>query len=392
MSTTDRTSQILTALRSGQGTELPALLTAAAKTHYPLSGVDILIVDYNMSAMVAAQGAAAPVPIDGTPEGRVFASQRTAQVESGDQTHRLICALTARGQRLGVLVVTFTDEPDEDVAGEWEIIAQHVAHEIVVVENITDRFRRTRRRRRLTLAAEIQWDTLPARSVATPDFAFAGQLEPAYEVCGDTFDWSTDPEGLTAAVINGYNQGTSAAVLTNFVVAALRNARRSGDDIAAQAALASDLLYTQHQGGQYVDALLLRYDTVTGRLTAVSTGSAQMIRLRGTAIATLDLPTQPALGLEEETDYTASAVPVKPGDRILVVSDGVYDAPNSANLQYRLTALGQVLRRTRLQPAGEAVRTIIRDVLDYRGSPLDDDAVVACLDLLPADSRTPSGG
>jgi hypothetical protein len=31
------------------------------------------------------------------------------------------------------------------------------------------------------------------------------------------------------------------------------------------------------------------------------------------------------------------------------------------------------------------VRTIIRDVLDYHGSGLDDDAVVTCLDLLPPD-------
>lgn len=385
MAAGDRVHQVLATLRGGPATDLPALLTAAAKCCYPVSAVDILIVDYNLTALAPVEGAAEPVPIDGSREGQVFTSQQASVAVERDHASHLICPLTVRGQRLGVVSAVFSDEWDDQWLPEWQQIAEHVAHEVVVAESITDRFRQARRRRRLTLAAEIQWDSVPARSVATAEYAFAGQLEPAYQVCGDTFDWTTDKRGLTTVVINGYNHGTPAAVLTNFAIAALRNARRSGDDLAAQAELASDLLYTDYTGSGPLDALLMRYEAVTGRLLAISTGNAQVIRLHGTAVTPLDLPAQPSLGAQEEAHYVATPIPATPGDRILVVSDGVHTSPNASNEPYGLLALGRVLRRTRLQPCGEAVRTIIRDVLDYHGSGLDDDAVVTCLDLLPPD-------
>ncbi|GAA3521399.1 PP2C family protein-serine/threonine phosphatase [Actinocatenispora rupis] len=378
-----RPDEILTILRTGRAPELPRLLAAAVKAHLCVSETEILLVDYRQSALTAMDTAADPVPVDGSPEGRAFSSQEPVVAPHGPDTVRLLCPLTARGQRLGVLAGTFTEPPDAETRAQWQELAADVAHEIVVAEQTTDRFRRARRRRRLTLAAEIQWDTLPARSVTTPEYSFAGQLEPAYEICGDTFDWSVDETGLTAVVVNGSNHGTSAAVLTNFVIAALRNARRSGDDVAAQMSLASDLLYTEHGGARSVDALGLRYEPAGHLLLAASTGSARMVRLHGTSVSTVDLPAQPQLGSDEEIEYRATRVEVAPGDRVLVVSDGVHTAVNPAREAFGLAALGQVLRRTRLQPCGEAVRTVIRDSVTHHGSALDDDAVVTCLDVHP---------
>ncbi len=44
----------------------------------------------------------------------------------------------------------------------------------------TDRYSAARRRARLTMAAELQWDLLPGRSLGDDRFLVAGQLEPAY--------------------------------------------------------------------------------------------------------------------------------------------------------------------------------------------------------------------
>ena len=71
----------------------------------------------------------------------------------------------------------------------------------------------------------------------------AGQLEPAYAVYGDHFDWAVTGDRLTVTVLNGHGDGIEAALLTTVAVNAMRNARRSGAGIVEQAELASDAVY-----------------------------------------------------------------------------------------------------------------------------------------------------
>ncbi|MEE3921906.1 hypothetical protein V2I01_37370 [Micromonospora sp. BRA006-A] len=98
------------------------------------------------------------------------------------------------------------------------------------------------------MAAEMQWDLLPGRSVRIGDALLAGQLEPAYTVGGDHFDWSVDGDRLTLTVLNGTGSGLAASMLTAMTVNAMRNARRSGGSLVEQAELASDTIYYQHRG------------------------------------------------------------------------------------------------------------------------------------------------
>jgi serine phosphatase RsbU (regulator of sigma subunit) len=76
------------------------------------------------------------------------------------------------------------------------------------------------RTQRLTLAAELQWQLLPGRSRIRPSFSLAGQLEPAYAVRGDSFDWAEHRGRLCLSVLNGMGDGITAALLTSLAVAA----------------------------------------------------------------------------------------------------------------------------------------------------------------------------
>ena len=53
----------------------------------------------------------------------------------------------------------------------------------------------------------MQWDLLPGRSRIRPSFSLAGQLEPAYAVCGDHFDWAVNGDWLTVTALNGMGNG-----------------------------------------------------------------------------------------------------------------------------------------------------------------------------------------
>ena len=122
----------------------------------------------------------------------------------------------------------------------------------MVAERDTDRYQQARRATRLTLAAETQWQLLPGRSSRRREYALGAQLEPAYAIRGDGYDWAATGTGLALTVVNGMGEGIGGGAADILAVNALRNARRAGIGLADQAALADQAVYAQHRGESYV--------------------------------------------------------------------------------------------------------------------------------------------
>jgi serine phosphatase RsbU (regulator of sigma subunit) len=259
--------------------------------------------------------------------------------------------------------------------------AAALARALKIADDGTDLYRRVRRRNRLTLAAEIQWELLPGGSCVCDAYHLAGQLEPAYSIWGDNFDWATAADHLSVSVTNGMGRGADAAMLTQLAVGALRNARRSGADLIDQATLANETLYNQYQGQRHVSTLLLRFDVATGLVAAIDAGSPKIFRMRGSKVEPIELEAQLPLGMFEDTQYAEQEFTVGTGDRLIILSDGFHAAVSPRGGSYGASALAMGLRQTRLQSPSEAVRTLTRGLLDYyEGGEIADDAVVLCLD------------
>jgi serine phosphatase RsbU (regulator of sigma subunit) len=161
----------------------------------------------------------------------------------------------------------------------------------------------------------------------------------------------------------------------------MRNARRSGANIVEQAELASDAVYARHGGAAHVATLLLDIDLISGAVEAVDAGSPQAVIARESEILPVALDQQLPLGMFAEVRYEIQPFRLQPADRLLVVSDGVHAAAPGGRVPYGESALMSALRRTRLQPATEAVGTVMRSLRDYHaGADPSDDAVMVCLD------------
>jgi serine phosphatase RsbU (regulator of sigma subunit) len=304
-------------------------------------------------------------------------------VEEADGGSRVHLPVTVRGDRLGVLTLSFSGGGlTPETIEELQEIAEVLGHEVLVAERDTDLYLQARRRSRLTLAAEMQWQLLPGRSCARREYEIGAGLEPAYAIYGDNFDWSATADRLLLYVTNGMGEGIEASLLTNLGINALRNARRAGISIEDQAALADQAVYTQHRGNLYLSVLLLDFDLDSGRVKVVDAGSPRMLRMpaKGPVVA-VELDAQLPLGMFEETDYAPQEFRVEPGDRLLFVSDGVYEVASPLGERYGEKALAQAMTATRLLPAAEVPRAVLRELTVYRGRPLpDDDALVVCLD------------
>lgn len=280
-----------------------------------------------------------------------------------------------------MLVVETTLPSGTGLTTDLTAVADELAVALRAAGPVTDRYRRVIRRERLTMAAELQWDLLPGRSLGDDRFLIAGQLEPAYAVFGDHFDWTLADDRLTVTVLNGAGDGLEAAILTTLAVNAMRNARRSGANIVEQAELASDAVHARYGGTAHAATLLLEIDLVGGLVEAVDAGSPRAVVARDRDIRTVELEQQLPLGMFGETRYEIQRFRLEPADRLLVVSDGVHAATPDGRAPYGETALLTALRRTRLQPATEAVGTVMRSLREYHaGTDPDDDAVTVCLD------------
>ncbi|WP_433056299.1 PP2C family protein-serine/threonine phosphatase [Dactylosporangium sp. CS-033363] len=323
---------------------------------------------------------------------RAFASQTPVlEARDGQALARLHLPVSAWGERVGVLSVGLDADRLPAERPRLEELAESFAVALSAAYRRTDRFHMARRTSRLTMAAEMQWDLLPARAYEQPGVKFAGQLEPAYAVCGDHFDWSVNGDWLTVTALNGMGSGLDAALLTTLAVNAMRNARRSlpseqsrPGDLTDQAVLAADAIFSQYGGARHVATLLLAINTATGELRMIDAGSPRMILVRNGQVTDMPLDAQLPLGMFGDTRYVEETTTLNPGDRLFVVSDGVHSAlrPNEATFGER--ELSRAIRSTRLQPPAEAISSVMRNLRDYHaGAEMEDDALIICLDWSP---------
>ncbi|MEV7686734.1 PP2C family protein-serine/threonine phosphatase [Streptomyces bungoensis] len=374
------------ALRTAAPDELLDAVRVVLTERYQALDVDLYLADYGLTVLQAVSAVPhtpQPLPVHGSPAGRAFGAQEPYCEERRDGRARLHLPVSVRGDRLGVLSVTL---PGSDTAREYvsELaeIADVLGREVVVAERDTDLYLQARRKDRLTLAAEMQWQLLPGRSCSRPEYDLGAQLEPAYAIFGDNFDWSVTADHLMLYVTNGMGEGIEASLLTNLAINALRNARRAGLPIADQAALADQAVYAHYRGRCYLSVLMFDFDLDTGRASVVDAGSPQLLRLRGGEVERVDFDAQLPLGMFEETDYVAQYFQVEPGDRLLFVSDGVHAVASPKGEAYGEKALTRAIQATRLLPAAEVPRALLRELTGHRGEAAlpEDDALVVCLD------------
>ncbi len=348
--------------------------------------VTLLLADYGLAVLQPVSHlphTEEPVSAHDGPAGSAFTHQSpVVEVLRDPAGHLVHLPITVRGDRLGVLSVRL---PAGTAAPETVLrlgdFATALGHEVTTAGRDTDLYLQARRTRRLTLAAEMQWQLLPGRGCAREEYAIGAHLEPAYSIGGDNFDWSTSADHLVLSVTDGMGEGIHASLLTSLTVGALRNARRAGIGLADQACLADQAVFAQYGGKVYASTLLLEFHLATGTVRAVDAGSPQLFRQRGDHTERVELDAQLPLGMFEETPYDEQTFQVEPGDRLIVVSTGVHGTRSAAGDLFGERALRQILGATRSTPTYETARAVVAGLVEHYGSrELMSDAAVICLD------------
>lgn len=314
------------------------------------------------------------VPIDGTPAGTALTSQRP-QVSHGDDGVWVHVPVSERGEAVGVLELQLAEMPDAQILDYLCSAGHALAYLIIADRRFSDVYELGQRSTLLTLEAEIQRRLLPASyACEAPQFALAGWLVPAEEAGGDTFDYIVDSTTLHVSITDAMGHGVPAAQLATLGVGSLRNSRRRGLDLTEQAQQASSHIAAHAAPDQFVTALLGRIHLQSGVLELVNAGHTNPLLVREGHVSEILLDAGLVLGVAPEEAYDVQSFQLHPGDRLALVTDGMYERDAAdAEIEKLLGTLGHLHPR-------ETVQVLTRAVLHVTGGAVRDDATVLVID------------
>ncbi|MEH0420610.1 PP2C family protein-serine/threonine phosphatase [Streptomyces sp. B21-083] len=315
---------------------------------------------------------AEPIDLQGSVYDGVLQSQRQHVEPDDEGGERVITPVTNRGDCIGVLEVTL-QTADDTVRRQVREAAHALAYIIVTDRRFTDLYHLGRRTTVTSLAAEIQHQLLPSSSCCEADqFTLAAGLVPADDIGGDTYDYTLDHGTLHLSITDAMGHDTDSALLATLLVGALRQARRSGCDALKQARHAHEALLSHNHG--LATGQLLCVDLETGLCELVNAGHPRPLRLRDGIVEEVELAVNLPFGVTAPTTYRLQELQLLPGDRLILLTDGMQERGAAA------VDLASVILDTRALHPREAVRSLTAAVLKVCHGSLQDDATVLILD------------
>jgi GAF domain-containing protein/anti-sigma regulatory factor (Ser/Thr protein kinase) len=247
---------------------------------------------------------------------------------------------------------------------------------------------------RADIAHTLQVALVPDPVPLAPGWDVAAMYRPAGEATeagGDFYDMVRTDDGWLIVMGDVAGKGAQAASLTGLARYTLRTAAMlTGDPEAALAALNAGLM-RRDDVAYCTAALVSLVETPEGaRARILSAGHPLPVVMQDGRARALGRP-GPLLGAIEDASWPAEEVALRPGDRLVLYTDGVTDArgPTDRFGDERLLAL---LSSVDGAPPSEVVQHVERALREYEDGPARDDTAVLAVGRLHPDELALPGG
>lgn len=309
------------------------------------------------------------------------------RIQYPNQAHQqgIVSMLTAgmiyRGSPVGIIRV-YTDRRRRFRKAQRDLlraVAYQAATAIVHAQLVDERLRNAETQRQLALAGELQERMIRIPPPRHPRLETALAFHPTYEVAGDFCDFLTLGDGRFAVAVGDVaGKGIPASLLMSWVRGALR---ATADACRGPGKLLTRLnrqLCRETRPSEFVTLLLVAIDTEAQRLTYASAGHEPLLILRdGQVQETLE--SDLVLGVAPDEVYHEHALPLCPGDLLLLYTDGVIEARNFADEEFGRQRVWESLRTYGDLLPQQVLNNIVWDVRRFVGlaEQADDTTLVA---------------
>ena len=239
--------------------------------------------------------------------------------------------------------------------------------------------------RELELAQTVQRSLLPQELPDTPYLEMAAFSKPAQMVGGDYFDFfQFRDEALGLAIADVAGHGISASLHMASIQTLLRTLIPSSDSPQEVVEHLHRLLVHNIRFDNFVTLFLASYNPATQTLIYSNAGQNPPLLLRqdktqGDSVCWL-WPTGPAVGLIEQPPNHQASIGLLPGDVLVLYTDGVTEAMNSANEMFGPERLEQAVRSWADRPVKEIIQGIRQEVTEFtrKEAQEDDITILVC--------------
>jgi sigma-B regulation protein RsbU (phosphoserine phosphatase) len=218
----------------------------------------------------------------------------------------------------------------------------------------------------LSAARQLQSMMLPRKAPEIPGLEVAIAARPAHEITGDVYDFVVKGDDYAAILFGDVSGKSAAAALYGAMVTGLLRT------IAPRRRSPAHLLTTLNQallerqvGGRYLTLLVMLWEPKTKLLTMSTAGALAPIICRGRDMIEPRLQGVP-LGLLPDTEYDEVKVTAKPGDLIVLFSDGIQDQQNPAGDDYGEVRLRPLIQEMFQKPARSVAKAVLGDLDKFR--------------------------
>lgn len=209
-------------------------------------------------------------------------------------------------------------------------------------------------------------------------FRMSGEYRPHFEVGGDFFDVRrTGDRRLTAIVGDVSGKGVAAALVMARVGAEFRRITETVREPAEVLGKLNASLGAYVPDDTFVTAVCVSYEARRGRLRIANAGhNPPLVKHRSGGVTFVGRTTSTPLGMVSEQSYKTEELGIKPGDILVLVTDGVTDTLDPRR-GLGAWQLADIVARAP-HDIGE-IRRLVLDAVDRRGA-CDDVALLAIQD------------
>lgn len=246
----------------------------------------------------------------------------------------------------------------------------------------------------LAIARDIQMSFL-TRTFPSPGeesrFEVWASLEPAREVGGDLYDFSTiDDRRLYLTVGDVSGKGVPAALFMAVTQTLMKGMAQHVPEPSQILGRVNEDLCRENDASMFVTLFCAFLDLETGVLSFSNGGHNPPLLLRQGASATLlPVPDGLMVGIMEDADFRTETVTLAPGDLVLLYTDGVVEAINRDGAFYTTGRFLSVMEGLRSGSCRAIVEGVLQSVKDFAGeeSQADDITVLALRYRVGEDGR-----